>query len=364
MAVAHRDYEPAAQAPSGDLLAQITDLTMLALVGIVDPPRIEAKAAIEKAKHAGIQVRMITGDHAITAATIAKGLGIEGRAITGAEFSALSDSEAEKQIDGIGVLARVTPEDKVRLVGVLKKKGNIVAMTGDGVNDAPALKKADIGVAMGITGTDVSKEAAVMILTDDNFATIVKAVERGRALYDNLLKYIRLQMGLLFGFIAIFLGAAIFNILDGAPFNPQQTLWVNFTVTVFLAIGLGLGVAAGGIMERPPRKADAKILPPRLMVITIIYGLSVAISGLVAAQWALSAGWGDVVARTIALTTFSIATIFLALECNDELRSVFSGDPFENGQLIKMVGWALIATFIVTELSFLQRLFKTTDLDV
>jgi Ca2+-transporting ATPase len=364
MAVARKDFDPTAVDPSGDLLSQITDLTILALVGIVDPPRAEAKAAIAKAKTAGIQVRMITGDHAVTAGAIASDLGIEGRAITGAEFSALSDAEAAKEIDDIGVIARVAPEDKVRLVDVLKKKDNIVAMTGDGVNDAPALKAADIGVAMGITGTDVSKEAAVMILTDDNFATIVKAVEGGRALYDNLMKYIRLQMGLLFGFIAIFLGAAIFNILDGAPFLPQQTLWVNFTVTVFLAIGLGLGAATPGIMERPPRPANAKILPRTLMIITILFGLSVATSGLAAAEWALNAGWGDPVARTIALTTFSIATIFLALECNDQLTSVFTGDPFENSVLVKMVGWAALATFVVTELDFLNRLFATTPLNI
>src|SRR5438034_2883466 len=176
MAVARRDFEPASFDPSADLLSQVRDLTMLALVGIVDPPRPEVKASIVKAHSAGIQIRMITGDHAVTAAAIAGKLGIPGRAMTGAEFAALSDEEALSQIDEIGVIARVTPEHKVRLVDVLKKAGKIVAMTGDGVNDAPALKKADIGVAMGITGTDVSKEAAVMILTDDNFATIVRAV--------------------------------------------------------------------------------------------------------------------------------------------------------------------------------------------
>ncbi len=163
-------------------------------MGIVDPPRAEAKAAIATAHAAGIQVRMITGDHAVTAEAIARQLGITGRAITGAEFEAMSDEEVDREIDGIGVIARVAPEDKVHLVDILKRNGHVVAMTGDGVNDAPALKRADIGVAMGITGTEVSKEAAVMILTDDNFATIVKAVELGRALYDNLLRYIRYQM--------------------------------------------------------------------------------------------------------------------------------------------------------------------------
>ena len=165
----------------------------------------------------------------------------------------MSDEEAERQLDDIGVIARVAPEHKVHLVDLLRAKGHIIAMTGDGVNDAPALKRADIGVAMGITGTEVSKEAAVMILTDDNFATIVKAVELGRALYDNLLRYIRFQMACLFGFIGTFLGASIFNILGGIPFLPLQTLWINFTADIFLAIGLGYGKPREGLMEETPR---------------------------------------------------------------------------------------------------------------
>ena len=182
-------------------------------------------------------------------------LGIEGRAITGAEFAAMSDDEVQKiEIGGIGVIARVTPQDKVRLVDNLQKKNLIVAMTGDGVNDAPALKRADIGIAMGITGTEVSKEAAAMILTDDNFSTIVKAVEIGRGLYDNLTKYIRFQMGVLAGMVLTFLAASIFNIVDGIPFLPLQTLWLNFTTQVFQAIGLGYGKTSEGLMKRkPPR---------------------------------------------------------------------------------------------------------------
>ena len=250
LATGYRDLDPAKFDPSApDLLPLVSDLTMLALVGIVDPPRNEAKAAIATAQAAGIQVRMITGDHAVTAEAIARQLGIKGRAIAGLEFAAMDDDTVAREIDGIGVIARVAPEDKVHLVDVLKRKGHIVAMTGDGVNDAPALKKADIGVAMGITGTEVSKEAAVMILTDDNFATIVKAVELGRALYDNLMRYIRFQMAVLFGFIGTFLGASILDIADGIPFLPLQTLYINFTVQVFLAIGLGYGKAREGLMH-------------------------------------------------------------------------------------------------------------------
>ena len=256
LATARKDFDPAVFDPSADLLPLVDGLELLALVGIVDPPRPTAKASIATAKAAGIRIRMITGDHAVTAAAIARQLGIDGQVITGAEFGALSDEQALEEIGDVGVIARVTPEHKVRLVDLLKRQGHIVAMTGDGVNDAPALKKADIGIAMGITGTEVTKEAAVMILTDDNFSTIIKAVELGRGLYDNLVRYIRFQMGCLFGFIVSFLGASIFNIAGGVPFLPLQTLWINFTTLLFQAIGLGYGQAAEGLMgrEAPPAR--------------------------------------------------------------------------------------------------------------
>ena len=227
--------------------------TLLALVGIVDPPRPEAKLAIEKAHAAGIQVRMITATTPSRPRRLPASL---------ASPAAPSPARNSRRWTTRPSIARSTrsasspawrPEDKVHLVDILKRKGHVVAMTGDGVNDAPALKKADIGVAMGITGTEVSKEAAVMILTDDNFATIVRAVELGRALYDNLVRYIRYQMGQLFGFIATFLGASIFCIAEGIPFLPLQTLWVNFTVTVFLAVGLGYGKARDDLMLDAPR---------------------------------------------------------------------------------------------------------------
>jgi len=361
MALARKDFDPASFDPSSDLLSLVSGLTLLVLVGIVDPPRPEARAAIAQARSAGIQVRMITGDHAITAAAIAEQLGIPGRAITGAQFVALSEEEARQQIGEIGVIARVAPEDKVRLVRILKQRGNIVAMTGDGVNDAPALKTADIGVAMGITGTDVSKEAAVMILTDDNFATIVRAVALGRGLYDRLVKYINYQMGSLFGFILTFLGAALFDILSGIPFLPLQTLWVNFTINLFEGLGLGLGASPPGLMERPPRRADEQIMPRRLAMRLAVVGLVMAVATLGLIQYAV-APWGEGVARTMGLTVFSLASIFFALETNDDLRSVFSRETLANSKLLQMSGLSLLATFLVTQVGFMQRIFATTAL--
>ncbi len=237
------------------------------------------KGLFPRAKEAGIRVRMITGDYAVTAAAVAGQLGIDGTVLTGAEFAAMSAEQALAKVDGIGVIARVSPEHKVRLVDVLRKKGQIVAMTGDGVNDAPAVKKADIGIAMG-TGTEVTQEAAVMILTDDNFSTIVKAVELGRGLYDNLARYIRFQMGGLFGYIAAFLGASAFNIAEGIPLLPLQTLWVSFTMLSIQSVGLGYSKPAAGLMDRPPLPPSRPILTRALIIWLAFVGLLMAIGTL------------------------------------------------------------------------------------
>jgi Ca2+-transporting ATPase len=363
MATARKDFDPAAFDASADLLPLIEGLTLLALVGIVDPPRPTAKAAITTAKAAGIQVRMITGDHAVTAKAIGDQLGIEGRAVTGAEFAAMTDDQLVQEIDTIGVIARVTPEDKVRLVDILKRKGHIVAMTGDGVNDAPALKKADIGIAMGITGTEVSKEAAVMILTDDNFATIVKAVEIGRGLYDNLKKYIRFQVGVLLGFIVAFLGASIFNIAEGVPFVPMQTLRINFTVDLFLAIGLGYGAAASGLMERKPRAADEAVLPRPLLAWLAVVGFLMGVVTLAITSWA-DDPHGLAMARTIGFTTFALSHIFFAVSTKDERRSVFNLDTFADKPLLISIGLGLAVIVAQTTLDPLERLLQTGPLEL
>jgi len=363
LATARKDFDPAAFDPGADLLPLVSGLEMLALVGIVDPPRPTAKASIATARAAGIRVRMITGDHAVTAAAIGGQLGIDGKVITGAEFGSMSDDEALAEIDDIGVIARVTPEHKVRLVNLLKRRGQIVAMTGDGVNDAPALKKADIGIAMGITGTEVTKEAAVMILTDDNFSTIVKAVELGRGLYDNLVKYIRFQMGCLFGFIVSFLGASIFNITGGVPFLPLQTLWINFTTLLFQAIGLGYGQPAAGLMDRKPRQPDQPILTRGLFAWLVTAGLIVGAGTLGVLSWAEQVHT-EAIAHTMGVVTFSLYALFFSIATKDERKTVFSLDTFSDKTFNIATGVSIATLFLATVFGPFEAFLKTTHLDV
>jgi Ca2+-transporting ATPase len=363
LATARKDFDPGDFDPGADLLPLLSGLTPLALIGIVDPPRPQAQAAIKEAHAAGIEVRMITGDHAVTAAAIAGKLGIRGRAITGAEFGAMSDEEADREIGGIGVIARVTPEHKVRLVEVLKRKGHIVAMTGDGVNDAPALKKADIGIAMGITGTEVSKEAAAMILTDDDFATIVKAVELGRALYANLKKYIFFQMGVLVGMIITFLGASIANIAAGVPFLPLQSLWLNFTTQVFQSVGIGYGKAEPDIMRDRPRKSDEPLLTRAALGWLSFLGLVMGLVTLVVIWWA--DGEFDLdTGRTMGLTAFSIANLAFSLTVRSDIRSVFSLETFEDRRFLITTGMSVAAIVLATEFGLFQKILQTVSLDV
>jgi Ca2+-transporting ATPase len=362
MATARKNFDPAAFDPGADLLGLVSGLELLALVGIVDPPRPAAKASIATAKKAGIRVRMITGDHAVTAATVAGQLGIDGTVLTGADFGAMSDEEALAKIDGIGVIARVSPEHKVRLIDVLRRKGQIVAMTGDGVNDAPAVKKADIGIAMG-TGTEVTQEAAVMILTDDNFSTIVKAVELGRGLYDNLARYIRFQIGGLFGYIATFLGASIFNVAEGIPLLPLQTLWVSFTMISIQSVGLGYSKPAAGLMERPPLPPSRPILTRGLIVWLAFAGLLAAAGTLGAISWAEQAH-GLAIARTMGMVTFALFILFFSIESKDERDSAFSLDTFSDKTFVITTSGSFVLLVLSTVLGIFQTVLKTVRLDV
>ena len=363
MVVAQRDLDPATFDPAGDLIGLVTELTLLAMAGIVDPPRAEAKAAIAECRTAGIRVRMITGDHATTAASIASELGIEGRAITGAEFAAMSDDELVRELPEIGVVARVAPEDKLRMVRLLKRTGNVVAMTGDGVNDAPALKAADIGVAMGITGTEVSKEAAVMILTDDNFATIVNAVDYGRNLYDNLLKYLRFQMATLVAYIAIFIGAGIFAIAGGVPLTPLQILWVNMVIDIPIAVALGFDAPSSAVMSRPPRPVGAPVLSRANWVRLCVQGFVMTVGALVAYQ--IGDGHYDdpVVAATMLLTALSLSHLAVGLLARDQRNTIFDRSALPGPTQLRRYGIALLAIILVTTIGILQRIFETTELN-
>jgi Ca2+-transporting ATPase len=362
IAVARKDLDPAAFDPGADLLPLVTGLELLALVGMADPPRPAARASIAAAARAGIRVRMITGDYAVTAAAAARQLGIDGTVITGAEFGAMSDAEALAKIDGIGVIARVSPQHKVRLVDALRKQGQIVAMTGDGVNDAPAVKKADIGIAMG-TGAEVTKEAAVMILTDDNFSTIVKAVELGRGLYDNLARYIRYQVSGLFGYIITFLTASILNIAGGEPLLPLQTLWVSFTTLSIQAVGLGYSRPAAGLMDRPPLPPGRPVLTRGLIAWLAFTGLLTAIGTLGVISWADHAH-GLAVARTMGMVTFALFSLFFSIESKDQRDSAFSLGTFSDKTFAITTGASFLLLLLSTVLGIFQTVMKTTRLDV
>jgi Ca2+-transporting ATPase len=362
IATARRDLDPASFDPDAELLPLVSDLEMLALVGIVDPPRPGARASVTQAKAAGIEVRMITGDHAVTAAAIARQLGIDGRVISGAEFGAMSDEEAMERIADIGVIARVTPEHKVRLVDVLQRKGQIVAMTGDGVNDAPALKKADIGVAMGGSGTEVARKAAVMILADDNFSTITEAVELGRGLYDNLARYIRFEMGCMFGFILTFLGASIIDIAHGEPLRPLQVLWVAFTTVTIQSIGLGYSKPAERLMERQPRSPSQPIMSREVLAWLASVGLVMAAGTLSLVSWAQQEHTLTI-ARTMGLVAFSLLNLFFSIEAKDERESAFSLSTFSDRTFALTTGVSVFLIVAATIVEPCQAILKTTSLD-
>jgi Ca2+-transporting ATPase len=362
MVVARKDFDPQTFDPQGELIDLVNDLTLLAIVGIVDPPRAEAKDAIAKCHRAGIQVRMITGDHAVTAAAIGEQLGITGTALTGAEFAAMSDEELAKKLPEIGVVARVAPEDKIRLVTMLQERQNIVvAMTGDGVNDAPALKKADIGVAMGITGTEVSKGAAIMILTDDNFATIVKAVEFGRAIYVNLFNFIRFQMTSLVAFIASYLMAALFFVLSGTPFTPFVVLWLKFPVQIPVALALGFDDPPQDLMEHKPRSVNQPILSGSQWVRIAFMGILRAIGTIYLEAY--YQGSGAAIAASMGFVVFALFIVATAFSSRSETASSINRDVFQNRHQLLLYGISFLMILLPLHLDFLQRFLGLTELN-
>jgi P-type Ca2+ transporter type 2C len=363
MAAAQRDLESTGFDPEGDLLAHIQDLQMTALVGMVDPARAESKAAVAEAQAAHIRVRMITGDDVTTGAAIAQQVGISGEAILGADFAAMSESERLDRIGDIGVLGRVAPEHKVLLVDTLKAKGEVVAMTGDGVNDAPAIKAADIGIAMG-SGTEVAKNAARMILSDDNFATIVYAVEQGRKIFDNLTKYIRFVLVLLVVFVLTFLGASLFNIADGAPFNPAQVLWIHFFVNAAFGFALGFDLETPGLMERVPKPRGESVLTPRMMIIVGAAGLVITVGLLTMIELGTEHFHSEAVGNSIAFTTFALCLVVAALECRSETGTILTTATFDSKQMNRALIAEIVLAVLVTQMDALRRLLDTTDLNV
>jgi Ca2+-transporting ATPase len=363
MAAATRDLDPADFDADGDLLGYVTGLQVTSLVGMVDPPRDESTAAVASAQAAHIRVRMVTGDDVITGAAIARQVGIDGEAILGADFAALSESERLARIDDIGVVGRVAPEHKVLLADTLKKRGHVVAMTGDGVNDAPAIKAADIGIAMG-TGTEVAKNAGRMILSDDNFATIVFAVEQGRKIYDNLTKYIRFVLVLLVVFVLTFLGATLFNIAAGEPFTPAQVLWIHFIVNAPFGFALGFDKESPGLMTLRPRPRGEPVLTRKVMVTVGLAGLAITI-GLLSVIALGQHHFGSIkIGQSIAFTSFALCLIVAAVECRSETGTVLTTATFDS----KQMNWAMLGEFVlavlVTQLDVFNRLLGTVQINL
>jgi Ca2+-transporting ATPase len=363
MAAATRDLDPVGFDPGGDLLGYVTELQMTSLVAMVDPPRDESKAAVASAQAAHIRVRMVTGDDVITGAAIAKQVGIGGGAILGADFAALSEEERLARIDDIGVVGRVAPEHKVLLADTLKKKGEVVAMTGDGVNDAPAIKAADIGIAMG-SGTEVAKNAGRMILSDDNFATIVFAVEQGRKIYDNLTKYIRFVLMLLVVFVLTFLGASLFNIASGEPFTPAQVLWIHFFVNAPFGFALGFDKESPGLMARRPRPRGESVLTTPVLVTVGLAGLAITVGLLSLIQFGTSHFGSAATGNSIAFTSFALCLIVAALECRSETGTVLTTASFDS----KQMNWAMLGEFLlavlVTQTDAFRRVLGTTQINL
>ncbi|TFD80616.1 cation-transporting P-type ATPase [Cryobacterium sp. Sr8] len=337
----------------------LTGLTLLGLVGIADPPRPQVKDAIALAHRAGVSVKMITGDHRDTASAIADELGIRGDVVTGTELDQMTLEELSDRVESIGVFARVAPEHKVAIVTALTARGHVTAMTGDGVNDAAALRSAHMGVAMGITGTEVTKEAGDMILTDDDFTTIVASVREGRSIYDNVVKFVRFQLSTNIGAILSFLGATVAGLT--APLTAIQVLWVNIIMDGPPAMALGVERPRPGLMDEQPRRSDDRILNLTRLMGMLRAGAIMAIGTL--SVLAMGEGaYGVAVATTMAFTTFVLFQFFNALNSRDERQTVFTSHLFTNRWLWISFAAVLILQVLVVQLPLLQSVFDTTAL--
>lgn len=348
-----------------DLQNQEQDLTFIGLTGMIDPPRQEAKDAVAVCKKAGIRAIMITGDHKTTAAAIGKQLGIitsEQQAMEGKEINSLTDEQLQQTVKNVSVFARVSPEHKVRLVDAVRANGNIAAMTGDGVNDAPALKRSDIGIAMGITGTDVAKEAADMILTDDNFATIVHAVEEGRTIYSNIRKFVGYLLScnigeILIVFISMLLGW-------GSPLLPIQLLLINLVTDAFPAFALGMEEKEKGVMDKKPRDPNEPIVDRKMIVSITIQSTALAIATLFSFRYGMYEYNDLKIARTFCFITLVTGELLRAYSARSEDISMFKMKLFSNSFLNKCVLLSLLLLIAVVYIPFLQMLFGTVTLSL
>ena len=340
------------------------DLTFLGLIAMMDPPREESKVAVEECMHAGIRPIMITGDHKITAAAIAKRIGIlkdESEACEGAVIENMSDEELKDFVEGISVYARVSPEHKIRIVRAWQEKGNIVAMTGDGVNDAPALKQADIGVAMGVTGSEVAKDAAAMVLTDDNFATIVKAVENGRNLYQHIKNAIQFLLSGNFGAILTVLCASVMGL--PVPFAPVHLLFINLLTDSLPAIALGMEPHSKGVMEQKPRPMNESILTKQYLLSVGTEGLCIGIMTMAA----FLTGYRDhnaVLASTMAFGTLCMSRLVHGFNCKDSKPVIFTKRFWNNKYLIGAFVLGMLLITMVLLIPGVHGLFKVQTLNM
>ncbi len=357
------------QLAAGDELTEAaitTDMVLLGLVGMIDPPRARAIGAVRTCHAAGIRVKMITGDHAETARAIAGQIGIvkEGDAVTvltGRELARLDDEALKAAARNVDVFARVEPEQKLRLVRALQAQGEVVAMTGDGVNDAPALKQADIGIAMGLGGTDVAKEAAAMVLTDDNFATIEAAIEEGRGIYDNLVKFITWTLPTNFGEGLVILAAIVAGVT--LPITPLQILWINMTTAVLLGLPLAFEPAERGIMHRPPRPPGAPVLDAVLIERVVLVGILMLAGSFGMFLLALDRGQSMAEARTIAMNVFVAIEIVYLFNCRSLRLPVTAVAAFSNPWIWAGVGLQLALQMAITYWAPMNTAFSTAPID-
>jgi P-type Ca2+ transporter type 2C len=351
-----RDFDPAA-----DLMPWGQQLSLVGLVGLIDPPRPEARDAIALCKQAGIQVKMITGDHALTAGAIARELGLHGTVLTGAELDRIDVADLSRHIEETAVFARVAPEHKVKIVQALKARGHVVAMTGDGVNDAPALKNADIGIAMGIAGTEVTKEAAAMVLADDNFASIVGAVKEGRTIFENIVKFVRFQLSTSVGAILTVLGVQLLGL--PMPFTAIHILWIALIMDGPPAVMLGLEPARPGIMSEPPRRSDARMLTLARLGRLLAYGSTMAVGTIGVYLHGLQTG-DQVYASTLAFTTFVLFQFFNVMNARFDARTAFNRQLFGNRKLWLALAALLVLQVVAVNWGPAQTVFDTVALNL